>query len=153
MWVHKGAISSRRTMAIEEWSHETGEKTIQSNGGSLTVGDKYASNYIAVHPFDRVEGLMTLKLQVNDNDATVYRTDDYILWIRSDCSISGGVASCSTNAGEKMVSFFVVVVIVFMTVSATCTNISEKCTTICISFLHSAAVAGYRGAFRPQPYI
>ena len=91
-------------MSIEEWSHETGEKTIQSNGGSLTVGDKYASNYIVVHPFDRVQGSMTLKLQVNDEDATVYRTDDYVLWIRSDCSISGSVASCSTNAGEKMVS-------------------------------------------------
>ena len=109
-------------MAIEEWSHETGEKTIQSNGGLLTVGDKYASNYIAVHPFDRVEGSMTLKFQVNDKDATVYRTNDYVLWIRSDCSISGGVASCGTNAGEKMVSFVVVVVvvvIVVMTISAT----------------------------------
>ena len=124
LWVQKGAISSRRTMAIEEWSHETGEKTIQSNDGLLTVGDKYASNYIAVHPFDRVEGSMTLKFQVNDKDATVYRSNDYVLWIRSDCSISGGLASCSTNAGKKMVSFVVVVVvvvvvIVVMAISAT----------------------------------
>lgn len=98
VWIQSGAFDEPTDVTLEQWPKEAGDQVIKAKG-YINVGDDYGSDYVVVHPFERVAKSMTIKMKLTSKDADVYASLDYKNWQKQDCSIEGDIAVCETMQG------------------------------------------------------
>lgn len=109
VWVNRGTFSGLKHISVEEWSKTDGEAQVEAMGGSVDVGDDYASNFLAIYPQEKLTDgdkkfSVTLKVDSSmSGTVTVYTTskDTPRQWRKVDAKINEGVALMQVDRGKK----------------------------------------------------
>ncbi|XP_065067104.1 protein DD3-3-like [Rhopilema esculentum] len=111
LWIEKDVLDGLKSIQLEEWSPDAGSDQLKKGGGSITVGDDFSSNFLAVYPMQRLtkDGkTFTVKLKVEESaghSTYVYHSSDMKTWSKiSDASISDGTATFKASAGGVYVA-------------------------------------------------
>jgi hypothetical protein len=107
VWVQRGTFTSLKPISLEEWSKSEGEAKVEAMGGSVDVGDSYASNFLVIDPQEKLtEGdkkfSVTLKVDSSmSGTVTVYKSDkNNPQWQKVDADIDDGVAKMQVDSGK-----------------------------------------------------
>ena len=107
LWIEEDVLDGLKSIQLEEWSPDAGSNQLKKGGGSITVGDDFSSNFLAVYPMQRLtkDGkTFTVKLKVEESaghSTYVYHSSDMKTWSKiSDASISDGTATFKASAGR-----------------------------------------------------
>jgi hypothetical protein len=109
VWVQRGTFTSLKPIALEEWSKSDGEAQIEAMGGSVDVGESYASNFLVINPQEKLTDgdkkfSVTLKVDSSmSGTVTVYKADkNNLQWRKVDADIDDGVAKMQVDSGTYM---------------------------------------------------
>ena len=106
VWVQRGTFSSLKPLTLEEWSKKDGEARVEAMGGSVDVGDSYASNFLVISPQEKLtqgdkKFSVTLKVDSSmSGTVTVYKSDENNpQWRKVDAEIEDGIAKMQVDSG------------------------------------------------------
>lgn len=110
VWVERGTLSNLISISVEEWSKTEGETQVEALGGSVDVGEGYASNFIAISPEEKLtDGDETFLVQLKVDSSmsgtvTVYKTDKDSKgqWVKVDAEIDDGIAKMQVDKGTVL---------------------------------------------------
>ena len=96
-----------KQVQVQKWSASDGENYIKSKGGSISAGDDYASNYLAIFPQETLtkDGkTFTVKMKIEKKPTTstsmLYHSVDGKSWSQiQDVEYSGGTATFQASKG------------------------------------------------------
>ena len=106
LWIREDTLDGVKSIKLEEWSSDVGNKKIAEKGGWLKMGDDYASKFMAVYPMQKLaqDGksfMMKMKVQKSSgSDTYIYHSTDMKTWSRvSGVSMEGGTATFQASMG------------------------------------------------------
>ncbi|XP_064604895.1 protein DD3-3-like isoform X2 [Liolophura sinensis] len=109
--VPQGVFDRLQKIRLESWSPLKGDKEIRSRGREISVGDSYVSNFLVVHPVERlaVNGrTFSVQMAVDCSVCTVamYRSDPstFSFWTRVNADVANGKAHFEAVEGGVYVA-------------------------------------------------
>ena len=103
-----------KSISIEELPKAEGEAQVEAMGGSVDVGDDYASNFLIINPQEKLtdgDKMFTVTMKVESGTAgtaTVYKTNKNSKgrWVKVDAEINEGVAKMQVNEGNLILIYY-----------------------------------------------
>jgi len=105
--IERDILDGLHKVQLESWSVAQGERIQKEQGYKLNVGSDYASDYIVLHPQQKIaqdEKTFTMKMKVtmpSTDDIGIYRSTDNNLgsWQRIKAEVKGHEVTFQTDMG------------------------------------------------------
>lgn len=106
IWVKRGTFQKLHDISLEEWSKNDGEARVKAMGISVDVGDSYASDFLVIHPQEKITSddkkfSVTLKVDSSmSGTVTVYKANkNNPRWRKVGAHMKDGIATMQVDSG------------------------------------------------------